>query len=69
MELCNDYRAAIDGRVMLTLEDIDLLNTALFYYREMPEDAMDAVEFPKMRERACVMEEQFNYIRKELTNV
>jgi len=59
MRVLNDKEGLIDGRVHLTKDDINLINSALFYLQHEEPN-------PEARDKIAVLREQFQSIIKHL---
>lgn len=59
MRVLNDLRGEIDGRVHLTKDDINVINSALFYLQH-EEPTLES------RDKIAVLREQFQSLIKEL---
>ena len=59
MRVLNDNEGLIDGKVHLTKNDVNLINSALFYLQHEEPN-------PEARDKIAVLREQFQSIIKEL---
>lgn len=59
MRVLNDLHGEIDGRVHLTKEDVNLINSALFYLQHEEPNS-------EARDKIAVLRDQFQSIIKEL---
>jgi len=59
MRVLNDNEGMIDGKVHLTKDDVNLINSALFYLQHEEPN-------PEARDKITVLREQFQSLIKEL---